>query len=139
MKNTQAWGWLAAGVLALGLNGMYQDGGAAWAQRVVNQVTGEIIDLQFDPAAHESTLTHALAMQKAVAEATPLPKPGELPAETRVLRSEVIHLNMRAGGKDIDTVETDGAGTVDFLPNRPGQPKRFMQGDRIWITYGNAD
>ena len=42
MKNTQAWGWLAAGVLALGLNGMYQDGGAAWAQRVVNQVTGEI-------------------------------------------------------------------------------------------------
>ena len=43
---------------------------------------------------------------------------------------------MRPGGKDIDTVETDGAGTVDFLPNRPGQPKRFMQGDRIWITYG---
>jgi hypothetical protein len=42
MKNTQAWGWLAAGVLALGLNGMYQDGGAARAQRVVNQVMGEI-------------------------------------------------------------------------------------------------
>ena len=99
-------------------------------------VTGEIIDLQFDPAAHESTLTHALAMQKAVAEAQPLPQPGEPLAETRVLRSEVIHLNMRPGGKDIDTVETDGAGTVDFLPNRPGQPKRFMQGDRIWIAYG---
>jgi lipopolysaccharide export system protein LptA len=99
-------------------------------------VTGEIIDLQFDPAARESTLTHALAMQKAVAEAQPLPKPGELLGETRVLRSEVIHLNMRAGGKDIDTVETDGAGTVDFLPNRPGQPKRLMQGDRIWIAYG---
>ncbi len=99
-------------------------------------VTGEIIDLQFDPATHESTLTHALAMQKAVAEAQPLPQPGQLLAETRVLRSEVIHLNMRAGGKDIDTVETDGAGMVDFLPNRPGQPKRFMQGDRIWITYG---
>jgi len=99
-------------------------------------VTGEIIDLQFDPAAHESTLTHALAMQKAVAEAQPLPRPGELISETRVLRSEVIHLNMRPGGKDIATVETDGAGTVDFLPNRPGQPKRFMQGDRIWITYG---
>jgi lipopolysaccharide export system protein LptA len=43
---------------------------------------------------------------------------------------------MRPGGKEIDTVETDGAGTVDFLPNRPEQPKRFMQGDRIWITYG---
>jgi len=106
------------------------------AETMRTTVTGEIIDLQFDPAAHESTLTHALAMQKAVAEAQPLPQPGELLAETRVLRSEVIHLNMRPGGKDIDTVETDGVGTVDFLPNRPGQPKRFMQGDRIWITYG---
>lgn len=110
------------------------------AETMRTTVTGEIIDLQFDPAARESTLTHALAMQKAVAEAQPLPRPlsqrGELLAETRVLRSEVIHLNMRPGGRDIDTVETDGAGTVDFLPNRPGQPKRFMQGDRIWITYG---
>ncbi len=106
------------------------------AQTMRTTVTGEIIDLQFDPAAHESTLTHALAMQKAVAEAQPLPQPGELMAETRILRSEVIHLNMRPGGKDIDNVETDGAGTVDFLPNRPGQPKRFMQGDRIWIAYG---
>jgi hypothetical protein len=33
MKNTQGWGWLAAGVLALGLNGMHLDGGAAWAHR----------------------------------------------------------------------------------------------------------
>ena len=38
MKSTQAWGWLAAGVLALGLNGMYQDGGADWAHHAVNQV-----------------------------------------------------------------------------------------------------
>lgn len=35
MKSTpkQVWGWLAAGVLALGLNGIYHDGGAAWLQR----------------------------------------------------------------------------------------------------------
>ncbi len=106
------------------------------AETMRTTVTGEMIDLQFDPTARESTLTHAVAMQKAVAEAQPLPQPGALLAETRVLRSEVIHLNMRPGGRDIDTVETDGAGTVDFLPNRPEQPKRFMQGDRIWITYG---
>ncbi len=42
MKNTQAWGWLAAGVLALGLNGIYQDGGAAWARQAVTQVIGEV-------------------------------------------------------------------------------------------------
>jgi hypothetical protein len=44
MKNTQAWGWLVAGVLALGLNGFYQDGGAAWAHRAVNGVKARIGD-----------------------------------------------------------------------------------------------
>jgi hypothetical protein len=38
MKTSQGWGWLAAGVLALGLNGFYQDGGAAWAHRIANRV-----------------------------------------------------------------------------------------------------
>ena len=38
---TKGWGWLTAGVLALGLNGFYQDGGAAWAHRVVDRVAGE--------------------------------------------------------------------------------------------------
>lgn len=33
----QAWYWLAAGVMALGLNGMYHDGGAEWAHRLVNR------------------------------------------------------------------------------------------------------
>ena len=35
MKTTQAWGWLTAGVLALGLNGIYHDGGQQWAHRMV--------------------------------------------------------------------------------------------------------
>jgi lipopolysaccharide export system protein LptA len=100
-------------------------------------VTADVIDLEFDADAEESTLKHALAMQKAVAEAQPLPRPGELLPETRVLRSEVIHLNMRPGGREIATVETDGAGTVDFLPNQEGQPKRSLKGDRIWMTYGS--
>ena len=41
---TQAWGWLTAGVLALGLNGIYQDGGAAWAHRVVGGVVARVAD-----------------------------------------------------------------------------------------------
>jgi lipopolysaccharide export system protein LptA len=99
-------------------------------------VTGDVIDLQFDPTKKDSTLTRALAMKQAVAEAVPLPRPGELLGDTRILRSEVIHLNMRPGGREIDTVETDGAGTADFLPNRAGQPKRSVKGDHIWIAYG---
>jgi aminoglycoside phosphotransferase len=38
MKTTQAWGWLTAGVLALGLNGFYQDGGAQWLHHAVDGV-----------------------------------------------------------------------------------------------------
>lgn len=43
-NSTQAWGWLTAGVLALGLNGVYHDGGAAWAHRAVDQVVGKIAE-----------------------------------------------------------------------------------------------
>jgi hypothetical protein len=42
MKTTQAWGWLAAGVLALGVNGVYHDGGAAWTQRTVGRFINRI-------------------------------------------------------------------------------------------------
>jgi hypothetical protein len=37
MKSTQAWGWLAAGVLAAGLNAAYHDGGFAWAHRIADR------------------------------------------------------------------------------------------------------
>jgi len=37
MKTTKAWGWLAAGVLAAGLNAAYHDGGLVWAHRVADR------------------------------------------------------------------------------------------------------
>ncbi|HTW58190.1 MAG TPA: hypothetical protein VMD99_08670 [Terriglobales bacterium] len=45
---TQAWGWLVAGVMALGLNGFYQDGGFASAHRAVYEIernTGAVLAL----------------------------------------------------------------------------------------------
>ena len=45
---TQAWTWLTAGVLALGLNGIYQDGGAAWEHRIATRMadrTGAVLAL----------------------------------------------------------------------------------------------
>jgi len=41
---TQAWGWLTAGVLALGLNGIYQDEGASWVHRNLDGVVARIAD-----------------------------------------------------------------------------------------------
>jgi lipopolysaccharide export system protein LptA len=99
-------------------------------------VTSDVLDLGFQPTGKQSILTGAVATGKGVAQAQPLPQPGELLAETRILRSDTIRMQMRPNGEDIDNVVTDGPGTVDFLPNRPGQPKRWMKGDRIWIAYG---
>jgi hypothetical protein len=36
---TQAWAWLTAGVVALGLNGFYLDGGVAWAHRIADRIS----------------------------------------------------------------------------------------------------
>jgi hypothetical protein len=63
---TQAWGWLIAGIMALGLNGFYQDGGFAWAHRAVNEVersTGAVLALAFGHA--EQFLAEAQLMSAA--------------------------------------------------------------------------
>lgn len=48
MKSTQAWGWLAAAVLAAGLNAAYHDGGLEWAHRIADRaqhVSGAVVAL----------------------------------------------------------------------------------------------
>lgn len=103
-------------------------------------VTGNRMELGFEASGKESTLSTAVAFGKSVAENVPIAKPGSPPGagagDTRILHSEVIHLKMRSGGQEIESVETDGAATMDFLPNRPGMPKRLMTGDKVWIKYG---
>lgn len=42
IRSTQAWGWLTAGVLALGLNGIYQDSGAAWVHRSIAEIAAHV-------------------------------------------------------------------------------------------------
>jgi hypothetical protein len=48
MKMTQAWGWLAAGVLAAGLNASYHQGGLEWAHQIADRVehsSAAVLDL----------------------------------------------------------------------------------------------
>ncbi len=95
-------------------------------------VTGHHIDLDFDTTTKESALKSAVATGQSVAEAVPIPKPGAEPGETRVLKSDMITMKMRTGGKEIESVETAGAGTVGF-PAGPCRSafKRFMKGDKF--------
>ena len=43
MTSEKAWYWLAAGVLALGLNGAYQDGQFGWVHGIADRST-EIVE-----------------------------------------------------------------------------------------------
>ncbi|HUQ95267.1 MAG TPA: LPS export ABC transporter periplasmic protein LptC [Bryobacteraceae bacterium] len=94
------------------------------------------VDLDFDLQGNESVLRRALASGKTVVESKPLARKDHLPAETRLLRSEIVEMRMKPGGHEIDTLDTLTPAILEFLPNRPGQRKRRVEGDRFHVVYG---
>lgn len=46
MRSEKAWVWLAAGVMALGLNGAYQDGQFAWVHRLADRSAAMVQELR---------------------------------------------------------------------------------------------
>ena len=84
----------------------------------------------------ESTLKKALAYGNAAVEAKPLAAPhGKLP-ETRVLHSDIITVEMRPGGREIQVVRTHKPGRLEFIPNQPSQHRRTLDAEQMTITYG---
>jgi lipopolysaccharide export system protein LptA len=102
--------------------------------------TGDRVDLDFESRNHETTLRTALAHGHALVESKPIAAPpgAQLP-DTRVLRSEEIEMKMRPGGHEIETVNTHTPGHLEFLPNHPGSRRRQMDGDQLFITYGERN
>jgi len=105
----------------------------------VTTITSDRVVMDFDTSSKDSILQNALAMGHSVIEEKPVPKPGVDPADTRILKSETIRAKMRASGQEIESVETDTPGAIEFIPNRPGQPHRWMNGERISMAYGEKN
>lgn len=109
-------------------------------------VTGDRALLQFavvpkpatTPAQTESDLSGVVATGHAVAESDPLPQPGVALAETRVLRSDEIHMQMFPGGREVQEVHTPGPAQLEFKPNRNDQAHRFVDASRLQVTYGQG-
>ncbi len=99
-------------------------------------IASDRVIMGFETTASDSILQTADAQGHSTMESKPVIKPGVDTAETRVLKSDTIHTKMRAGGQEIEAVETEGPGAIEFIPNRAEQPHRWMNGDRIWMTYG---
>jgi lipopolysaccharide export system protein LptA len=102
-------------------------------------VTTKRVDLDFTQGDTGALLKTALATGDSLLVSKPTIKPNTTPPDDRIVRSEVIELLMRPGGKDTDMVRTHTPGTIDFVPNRPGQKKRTIGSERMWITYGDAN
>jgi lipopolysaccharide export system protein LptA len=99
-------------------------------------ITSDRVVMDFETTDSDSLLQTAVAQGHSIMESKPVIKPGVDPADTRILKSDVIHTKMRPSGQEIEAVETDGPGVIEFIPNRPEVPHRWMNGDHIWMTYG---
>jgi lipopolysaccharide export system protein LptA len=97
------------------------------------------VDLSFDTSGEESVLTKALAKGTTVVESKPTVRPDRPTPETRVLHSEVVEMKMRPGGQEVDTIDTLTPAKLEFLPNRPGQKKRRVEGEVFHIVYAREN
>ncbi len=77
-----------------------------------------------------------LADGHAVAESVPLPQPGVQLAETRILRSEHIELEMKPGGREVQEIRTPSQAQLEFKPNRPEQSHRIIDCSHLRVIYG---
>lgn len=102
----------------------------------ITTMTADSVVMDMDTSGTGSVLQTALASGHSMVETNPVPAKDVELADTRILKSDTIRTKMRAGGQEIETVETDGPGTIEFVPNRPEQPHRWMNGDRVAIAYG---
>jgi lipopolysaccharide export system protein LptA len=94
------------------------------------------VELQFNTGENESVLTAVHSSGDSVVTEKPLAAPGRQLAESHVLRSDSLDLKMRQDGKEIESMVTRGAGTLEFLPNQPVQHHRMLEGNNMVIAYG---
>lgn len=108
-------------------------------------VTGDRADLVFDVATEtvdgkessESQLHAVTADGHAVAISEPLPVPGVLQGDTRILRSEHILMTMRPGGQELQEIDAPQKASLEFKPNRPGLPHRTLDASKLQVLYGD--
>ncbi len=96
--------------------------------------TSQVV-LDFEVREKDSILQKVQAQGGSVLESRPAPKPGET-SSSRVLRSEVVQIQMRPDGEEIEMMKTDSPGTLDITPGKAGQPKRQLTADRMTMWYG---
>jgi LPS export ABC transporter protein LptC len=99
-------------------------------------MTGDRLFLMFATENSESILTSATATGNGMIQSKPAPDPAGNTPDTKVIKADSLDLHMKPGGKDIDTVNTQAPGTLDFLPNQIARRRRLLKADRMNVIYG---
>jgi lipopolysaccharide export system protein LptA len=99
-------------------------------------ITGARVDLGFVDHEGENVLSTAKATGNGYLESKPLPDAKGDTADTKIITADVLDLQMRPGGKDLDRVNTQAPGTLEFLPNQIARHRRLLKADRMIIIYG---
>jgi lipopolysaccharide export system protein LptA len=99
-------------------------------------ITGNRVDLAFVEHEGENVLSTAKATGNGYLESKPIPDPKGDTADTKIIKADVLDLQMRPGGKELDRVNTHSPGTLEFLPNQIARHRRILKADRMIINYG---
>jgi len=99
-------------------------------------MTSDVVDLDLGTVNGESVLKRALGNGHATIVSKPGTAADAKPPETHVIHSDIIVVKMRDGGREVESVETEAPGTLDFLPNQPAQHQRRLEADHMAMTYG---
>ncbi len=100
-------------------------------------MSGDRVDMSFvTNDAGESVLTSAAANGHGNIVSKPWKDPKGLTPDTKILSADVLDLQMRPGGKELERVNTHTPGTLEFLPNQPARHRRILKAERMTINYG---
>jgi lipopolysaccharide export system protein LptA len=102
-------------------------------------ITGNRVDLGFVEHDGENVLSSAKATGSGYLESKPLPDPKGATGDTKILRADVLDLEMKPGGKDLDRVNTQSPGTLEFVPNQIARHRRVVKADRMNVAYGSRN
>lgn len=99
-------------------------------------MTGTRVDLVLTG---RSILSSATATGNGYLESKPVPDPNGNTPDTKILKADTLDLQMKPGGKDLERVNTQAAGTLEFLPNQIARHRRILKADRMVILYGERN
>jgi lipopolysaccharide export system protein LptA len=102
-------------------------------------MTGNSVDLFFNTESGDSELSTAIARGNGMVESKPMPDPKGATPDTKIMKSDVLTLHMRPGGKDLSRVNTDVPGTLEFLPNQAARHRRLLKALAMDVEYAEKN